>query len=152
MKFKKSMGISVVFALLFVFSSQAHAQSATLTLKRSSLSNSSDTAGSWQYEGGKVYITATGNNMSAIAYIGDYAITRRTITGGTDTQNTAMMTMTIFLQGENPPQNITLQGSHDFSNGNFIGSVSAGSGNYSSLVGATFSGNAGSSGMLTITN
>jgi len=123
---KKTMGIFVVFALLFIFLSQAHAGSLDLVIHQNSLKGVSDSAGSWQYEGGKVFIT-TGvvNEISAIAYIADYAITRRTIIGGTEAQNTAMLTMTIFLIGNKPPQNITLQGSHDFSSSKYIGSVSA---------------------------
>jgi len=147
---KKSMGVFVILTLFFVFSNQAQAASLALVIKQSSLTNVTDTAGVWQYEGGKVYITTVVDRISAIAYIGDYAITRRTIAGGTDTQNTAMLTMTIFIKGERPPQNITLQGSHDFSSGKYIGSVSAGSSNLSSIVGATFFGDTGTD-TLTIT-
>jgi hypothetical protein len=141
--FKKTTGIFVVFTLLFVFLTTAHADSLTLNLNSNSLIGVDDTAGGWLYEGGTVYLNAT--------YIGDYAITRRTIKGGTDAQKTAMLTMTIFLLGTNPPQNLTLQGSHSFDNGVYIGSISAASGNLASLVGATFSGKAGTTGTLTIT-
>ena len=130
---KKSLSILVVFTLILVFSSQAHAESVTLDLSRNSLTNVDDAAGNWQHEGGKVFLD--GN------YIADYVTTRRITFGGTDAQNTAMLTMTIFVIGENPPQNITLQGSHDFSSGRYIGSVSAASSALSFLIRATFSGN-----------
>ncbi len=119
-------------ALLFSLSSFAYADSVTLYLNRNTLKNVDDTAGRWQHEGGKVYLN--GN------YIGDYVVTRRVTYGGTDAQNTAMITMTIFVKGENPPQNVTIQGSHDFSSGKYIGSISAASSVYSFLIGATVSG------------
>jgi len=154
-KLKPSMIIAVVFIVsLLGVMGQAQAGSLVLTLHQNSLTAVPDAAGSWIYSGGRVYITATGPGISAIAYIADYAVTRRVITGGTDNQNTGMFTMTIFLMNEHPPQNCTLQGSCDFSTGNFIGSVSAASSEISSFKGATFSGNegsSGSSGTLTIT-
>lgn len=128
----------------------AFAGSATLTLHQNSVTNVYDSAGLWQYVGGKIYIIAPGDKISAIAYIADYTITLRTITGGTDAQNTAMMTMSIFMIGKHPPENLTIQGSYDFSSGNFIGSVSAASSGLKSLIGSSCSGTAGSSGTLTI--
>jgi len=140
--FKKVVCILAVFALILVCSSKANAGSVTLSLSQNTLKNVDDSAGRWQYEGGSVFF-----NKSQIA---NYAVTRRVTYGGTDAQNTAMLTMTIFLIGENPPQCITLQGSHDFSSGKYIGSVSAASSALSSLIGATFSGSTATD-TLTIT-
>lgn len=139
---KKSMIALAVFTVFFVFISQAHAGSVTLSLNRVSLTNVDDAAGRWQHEGGKFSIG--GNEF------GNYAATRRVTTGGTDAQNTAMLTMTLFINGESPPANITMQGAHDYNNGKYIGSVSAASGDLAPLAGATFSGNTATN-TLTIT-
>jgi hypothetical protein len=63
--------------------------------------------------------------------VGQYAITRRVTFGGTDVQNTAMTTVTLFFtNASTPPHNVTLQGAHSFSSGRFTGSVSAASNRY----------------------
>ena len=103
----------------------------TLTLRQSTLRNVDDAAGRWQFEGGKVF-----EGGKQVAY---YASTKRVIYGGTNAQNTAMLTTTIFFLGGSPPENITLQGSHDFHSGRQIGSVSAASEAHSSLAGRRFS-------------
>jgi hypothetical protein len=90
-----------------------------LTLERDALSNDDDPAGRWQYEGGRV--------LEHDRHVGFYAVTRRVTFKATDTQNTAMLTMTIFFLPDEPPENITVQGSHDFNSGNEVGSVSAAS-------------------------
>jgi hypothetical protein len=131
----------VMFPVLFL-ASAAYAGSVTLTLDRLSLTNVDDAAGRWQYEGGKVSKAGT--------QIGNYAITRRVTSGGTDAQNTAMVTVTLFFLRENPPQNITLQGAHSFNNGLSRGSVSAASTKYNWIRDAIFTGNAGTE-TLTIT-
>lgn len=123
----------------------AFAGTTTLTLTRGSLTNVNDAAGSWQIEGGQLF---NGGRQ-----IGDYACTRRTVTvgaGGTSPQNTAMLTCTLFISGGRPPENVTFQGAHDYSSGGYIGSVSAASGSYAFLRGATFSGNTGA-GTVTLT-
>jgi len=97
---------------------------------RTSLKNVDDLAGRYQYAGGKVYENGK--------HIAQFASTKRIVTGGTDVQNTAMLTVTIFFLGQKPPENITLQGSHDFDSGIEIGSVSAASKQYSYLIGKTF--------------
>jgi len=102
----------------------------TLSISRSTLRNVEDAAGRWQFEGGKVF---EGNKQ--VAY---YSSIKRVIMGGTDAQNTAMLTMTIFFLGGSSPENITLQGSHNFSSGKQVGSVSAASEAQSSLIGRRF--------------
>ncbi len=96
------------------------AVSTTLVLDRKTLTNVDDPAGRWQHEGGTARRETT--------VVANYATVRRVTTGGTDAQNTAMLTTTLFFIGKNPPENITLQGAHDFNSGNQIGSVSAASG------------------------
>lgn len=101
-----------------------------LKLKRESLENVDDKAGNCQYEGGKVMLKED--------HVADYAATRRTVKKGTDDQNTAMLTVTIFFLGKKPPENITLQGSHDYGSGEQTGSVSAASANYTAYIGKSF--------------
>lgn len=134
--------VLALFALSLVWIGESQAGSLTLTLERQTLTNVSDAAGLWQHEGGKVF-------RSGIQ-VGNYAATRRVTTGGTNAQNTAMFTMTIFMLGSAPPSNITLEGSHDFSSGRYVGSVSAASNLNNWLIGADFVGTAGASGTLTI--
>ena len=132
----------LLLALLFVpmfavlGAMQANAAALTLKLQRNTLNNVPDAAGLWQHEGGTV-TTASG------AAWGHYAITRRVTTGGTAVQNTAMVTVTLFRNGANPPENMTLQGSHDFSSGKYIGSVSAASRLFASRRLHLFAGNSG---------
>ena len=100
------------------------------TLQRDTLTNADDAAGRWQFEGGQV--------LDRHQHVANYACTRRIITHGTDAQNTAMVTMTLFFLGSAPPENITLQGSHDFTAGGEVGSVSAASSLFSTHVGQKF--------------
>jgi hypothetical protein len=101
-------------------------------LKRASLNNVDDVAGRWQHEGGEVLLKGKS--------VGYYASYKRVTWGGTDKQNTAMLTLTIFLAKSKTgaPENITLQGSHDFNTGNEIGSVSAASATNAPLIGKNF--------------
>ena len=101
-----------------------------LTLHRDALANDDDAAGRWQYEGGKV------NEKDKL--VGYYAVTRRVTFHGTDAQNTAQLTMTIFFLPHHPPENITVQGSHDFNSGKEIGSVSAASKTQAAHIGKAF--------------
>jgi hypothetical protein len=103
--------------------------SLTLTLVRECLNNVNDIAGLWQIEGGKVL-----ENEKQVA---NYSSVKR-VSCGTDPQNTAMLWVTLFFLGEKPPQNITLHGSHDFSSGGEIGSVSAASGGFAAHIGKQF--------------
>ncbi|HEX5014798.1 MAG TPA: hypothetical protein VFV72_11650 [Candidatus Limnocylindrales bacterium] len=113
------------------------AVSMSLVLSRNTLTNVDDAAGRWQHEGG---IARRGSTDVA-----HYATVRRVTTGGTDAQNTAMLTTTLFFIGKKPPENITLQGAHDFNSGNQVGSVSAASGAYSQYRGGTFTYNGSTS-------
>lgn len=101
-----------------------------LSLHRDALTNVDDSAGRWQYEGGKV----SERNQQ----VGYYAVTRRVTFHATDAQNTAQVTMTIFFLPNKPPENITVQGSHDFNSGKEIGSVSAASGAQVAHIGKSF--------------
>ena len=69
---------------------------------------------------------------------GHYVSTKRVTFGATDAQNTAMLTMTILFLGNPAPENITAQGSHDFSSGKQVGSVSAASSAYARYIGHQF--------------
>lgn len=102
----------------------------TLQLKREALTNVDDPAGRWQYEGGQVF-----DNKKHIA---NYASTKRVVFKGTEEQNTAMLTMTIFFLDKKPPENITMQGAHDFNSGGEIGSVSDASGAFKAHIGKQF--------------
>ncbi len=141
-RFGYALAIATVVAVLLV-PTQCFAGSATFSLRRASLNNVDDAAGRWQLEGGDVLRGAT--------VVAHYAVVRRVVTGGTTPQNTAMVTMTIFFLGSTPPENITLQGAHDFNSGRYIGSVSAASARFNWVRNATFAGSAGATGTLTIT-
>ena len=120
----------------------ASAQALALRLTRLSLNNVDDAAGRWQHEGGTVRTT------NGIPW-GNYAITRRVTFSGTSAQNTAMVTVTLFRTGAHPPENITLQGAHDFNSGVYIGSVSAASRLFATRRTHTFAGNS-ATGLLVI--
>ena len=119
---RTSVTIAAMFAVSMMLHSTAFAGGVSLSLVRSTLVNVPDAAGLWQHEGGRI--------MKGAVVVGNYAIHRRVTNGGTNAQNTAMETVTLFFAGT-PPANITLQGAHSFSSGRFIGSVSAGSNRYS---------------------
>jgi hypothetical protein len=130
-------------ALLTLVSAQASAATIAFHTVRNALTNVDDAAGRWQHEGGDLLVRDQ--------KIGHYAITRRVTFGGTDQQNTAMVTMTLFFyKSGSPPMNLTLQGDHDFSSGKYIGSVSAASSTLLWLVGKAFAGDAAAN-TLTIT-
>jgi hypothetical protein len=120
----------------------ASAASTTLTLTRTALTNVSDTAGLTQYEAGTVA-------KSGGAQIGYYNVTRRVTTGFSDSLNTAAATITLVLAPSSGAslENITLQGSHSFSSGAFLGSVSAASKAYHFTIDGFASGSS-SSGQL----
>lgn len=103
----------------------------TLHLKREALTNVDDPAGRWQFEGGEV--------LEKEKHIANYASIKRVVFKGTDAQNTAMLTMTVFFLGKNPPENITVQGDHDFNSGQEVGSVSAASSAFAAHIGKKFS-------------
>ncbi len=104
----------------------------TYQLQRKSAVKVDDAAGSWLHEGGDVML----NHQPA----GHYASTKRVTTGGTDAQNTAMLTLTLFLQRDprGGVESITMQGAHDFTTGHETGSVSAASIAYMMHAGRPF--------------
>jgi hypothetical protein len=110
----------------------ANAPTMSLTLNQLSLTNVDDAAGRWQFEGGEVF--------QENRHIANYASTKRVVIQGTEAQNTAMLTMTLFFIGQpqQPTENITLQGNHDFGSGEEIGSVSAASSAFASYIGKQF--------------
>jgi hypothetical protein len=104
----------------------------TLELVRECLNNVDDVAGRWQIEGGKA--------LEGGRQVANYSSVKR-VSCGTEPQNTAMLWVTIFFVGEKtgqPPQNITLHGSHDFNSGSEIGSVSAASAAQAAHIGKQF--------------
>ncbi len=102
----------------------------TYQLKREVLRNVDDQAGRWQFEGGEALV---GDKVVA-----HYGSEKRVIFKGTEAQNTAMLRMTIFFEGKEPPENITLEGSHDFNSGSEMGSVSAASATFTPHIGKPF--------------
>jgi hypothetical protein len=104
----------------------------SLKLDRLRLTNVDDAAGRWQFEGGQVF-----QEESKIA---DYASTKRVVTNGTEAQNTATLTLTLFFidQPHQSAGNMTLQGSHNFNSGEEIGSVSAVSTAFAYYIGKQF--------------
>jgi hypothetical protein len=103
--------------------------SLTYTLVRECLNNVTDIAGLWQVEGGRVL-----ENQKQVA---NYSCVKR-VSCGTQEQNTAMLWVTLFFEGEKPPENITLHGAHDFNSGGEIGSVSAASTAFAPFIGKQF--------------
>ena len=80
----------------------------TYTLVRECLNNVEDVAGRWQIEGGQV--------LQGKRKVANYSSVKR-ISCGTQEQNTAMLWVTLFFLKGEPPQNMTLHGSHDFNRG-----------------------------------
>jgi hypothetical protein len=102
-----------------------------LELKHLTLENVDDKAGRWQFEGGQVFQKGQ--------HVANYATVRRVVNKGTEEQNTAMLTTTVFFLGKQPPENMTLRGAHDYNSGDQTGSVSAASGQYAAYIGKAFS-------------
>lgn len=131
-------GMSLTLSLFAAGIGSAWAGQVTFDLVRLSLdivNNPDDDTGAWQHEGGQVL-----KNGQLVGY---YAINRRTTSSATLPYNTAMVTATLFLKDDGgAPENITLQGAHDFGSGEWIGSVSAASFRYTWLQGALFTGSA----------
>ena len=121
----------VVVLAMLCCAEAVHAGGVTLTLTRKTLTNVVDAAGTWQHQGGDI--------LKGTVKVGQYALHRRVTTGGTDgVLNTAMTTITLFfsLAATTAPENVTLEGAHSFSAGNFRGSVSAASNRYNWIRGA----------------
>jgi len=124
----------VVASAIALWAPLANAGSVVLTLTRTALTNVDDAAGRWQHQ--------SGNIMKGAVKVGQYALHRRVTTGigggGTGAPlNTAMTTITLFFAaaGGSAPQNVTLQGAHDFTAGNFRGSVSGASNRFTWIQG-----------------
>jgi len=115
------------FFFILLFTPALYAGTSTLTLRRVSLTNVPDAAGSWQFEGGTIH---RGNTQ-----VGHWGAIRRMINGGTNTLNTSMFTLALFFTtpSQNPPRNVTMQGAWTFSPGGGIGGVSAASPPYAFL-------------------
>ena len=122
--------LSTVLLAPVLWSPVASAGAVTLQLVRTSLTNVNDAAGLFQHEGGNV--------RKANVVIGQYLIIRRVTLPATSPLNTAATSITLFLgtASATAPNNITLQGAHNFSAGNFRGSVSAASNRYTFIQGA----------------
>jgi hypothetical protein len=103
--------------------------SLVFTLVRECLNNVDDVAGRWQIEGGKV--------MQGDEHVANYSSVKR-VSCGTKEQNTAMLWLTLFFLKGKPPENMTLQGAHDFNSGDEIGSVSAASSAFAAHIGKHF--------------
>lgn len=101
----------------------------TYTLVRGCLNNVDDAGGRFQIEGGKV--------LEKRKHVANYSSVKR-ISCGTEQQNTAQLWLTLFYLGDKPPENITMHGSHDFSSGGQIGSVSAASSAFAARIGKQF--------------
>lgn len=128
----RTSGLAAVLGLLATVSTNAaFAGTATLELTRTGLSNVTDSAGLYQYETGTV---STANGVLA----GYYNVTRRVISGGAASAlNAATETMNVILATTTPGpfNNLTLEGTHDFSSGAFAGSVSAAASPYKFAIG-----------------
>lgn len=110
-----------------LWSGSAFAGSVVLELRRSTLTNVTDAAGVTQHEAGTI--------RKGTEVVGNYFLARRvdTLTGALF--NTGATHITLFFDpqpnGTSPaPDNVTLDGAHDFTSGGFKGSVSAASNPY----------------------
>jgi WD40 repeat protein len=119
-------GLSEPFQMTFKV---ARRSTLAYTLSRDCLDNIGDPGTQSQIEGGKVWENGK--------YVANYSSVKQ-MSCGTKEQNTAQLWVTLFFLGENPPQNITLHGAHDFDSGDEIGSVSAASSTFSAHIGKQF--------------
>ena len=130
-KIVRLWALIVVLLGMVLCAGAAHAGAVALTLTRTTLTNVVDAAGTWQHQAGDI--------LKGGVKVGQYALHRRITNGGTAAPlNTAMTTITLFfvLAAGTAPENVTLQGAHDFGPGNFRGGVSAGSNRYNWIRGA----------------
>jgi len=124
--------VAAFLAAVSLFSANAFAGSATLSLVRSTLSNDTDAdnGGRWQYEGGSIQIAG--------GAVGTYIIQRRITSSGTSAYNTAGETITLFFtpatSGGLPPV-ITIEGAYSYNSGLVDGSVAAASTKYHWTIG-----------------
>jgi hypothetical protein len=131
MNFRNSLIAAAAVAVTSFVPAMAHAGGIVLSLTRSTLVNVPDGAGLWQHQSGDI--------LKSGVKVGQYALHRRVTNGGTTAPlNTAMTTITLFFAtaAGNAPENITVEGAHDFGPGNFRGSVSASSNRFAWIHGA----------------
>jgi hypothetical protein len=120
---------ALLFAATFLCSNAATAGTVILTLNRASLINVVDAAGTSQHEAGVV--------KKGAATVGNYFLQRRveTLVGGLF--NTGATHITLLFAPKPgtsaAPDNVTIDGAHDFTSGAFKGSVGATSSAYSWL-------------------
>jgi hypothetical protein len=122
-----------LIAAAALWSGSAFAGSVVLDLHRASLNNVTDAAGLTQHEAGTI--------LKGTTLVGNYFLSRRVDTLSGALFNTGATHITLFFEpqanGTSPaPDNVTLDGAHDFSSGGFKGSVSAASSPYSWIKGA----------------
>jgi hypothetical protein len=129
--------LAVVVASSLLWRSDSHAASLTLYLQNAqgwyNIQTDPNGPGFWQHSGGYVYA-----DLNYTTMVGSFSVTRRITYIGIDEGNPTI-TMTIIFPGENPPQNITLQGVQNTGYSewgllNFRGGVSAASAKYSRMV------------------
>jgi len=123
----------LLIAAAALWSGSAFAGSVVLELHSKSLINVTDAAGLTQHEAGWIGKGAT--------KVGNYFLSRRVDTLTNALFNTGATHITLFFEpqpnGTSPaPDNVTLDGAHDFTSGGFKGSVSAASSPYSWIKGA----------------
>lgn len=142
----RRLALAAMLPALWAGAASAATTTTTLTLTRTALTNVSDSAGLTQYEAGTV-AKSTG------ASLGYYNVTRRVTTGFSGPLNVGTSTITMVLAASNsaPLENVTLEGSHNYSSGAFLGSVSAASTKYHFTVGGFASAVSGSTTTVTLT-
>jgi hypothetical protein len=121
----------LLIAAAVLWSGGAFAGSVVLDLHRASLINVTDTAGTTQHEAGTI--------LKGSTLVGNYFLSRRVDTLSGALFNTGATHITLFFQSEvinAAPENVTLDGAHDFTSGDFKGGVSAASNPYSWIKGA----------------
>ena len=123
----------LLIAAAALWSGSAFAGSVVLDLHRKSLINVTDAAGLTQHEAGTI--------LKGTTVVGNYFLSRRVDTLAAPLFNTGATHITLFFDpqpnGTSPaPDNVTLDGAHDFTSGGFKGSVSAASNPYSWIKGA----------------
>ena len=134
---KRSLVVLVAVSFLLVCARASYAAPITLTLTTTTpgtngLTNVDDAGGRWQFDGGTVSFGTT--------VVGNFARVKRVVTGATTGLNTAMLTITIFFFGSDPPESVTLQGSHSVATGEEKGSISGTSPALAGAEGITFQG------------
>jgi len=119
----------------------------TLSIKIQTLlanNQSGDSAGNWQYVGAAAVEQSSNEAVKLIA------IKRDNSTCGVSFPASMLTATVIFASRDNDVNdNLTIQGLHDLTSNNEIGSVSAASKRFSDYIGGTFSFNA-QEGVLTI--